>query len=389
MSEFWKERGKRPKIGVKYQAEIPDLIEIKQEDQAPPFVLFQDAPIPIEYFELQHFYSLYQESFDVAKYVDRQRAASKARQQQKQRELAQFESMRRRCARFKNQSLNYREQSPPPLTRDLSSSHHDDDDDDLFLESSSGGGDRSSDEEYVAPGYVRSANAHKRDPSKSSNGHSTRRRTRAHRNGTTSTSTSSTSTSQRGRSTKSKSKSKSKPKSRAKSKQKAKAKGSKSNGQSNGVSNPSSNGTVRGKKRKRHEFEVIDLSADSTLNVAPALPAMPQLQPLSPPMPYAKRSKLEHPQSALSLNANCAPTVITKVPIPALSARAVPNLSPQIKSTDGLHGVGALRGLNGVRGVNGVSGGSGLGFRFSETKWAGGGMNGSAQRDIIVLSDSD
>jgi len=286
MTEFWKESGKKPKTGPQYQAIIPDLVAhprvspdnaVNAQATDTATSIFHDAPIPLEYFEIQHFYNWHQGPFDVQAFIAQSRTEATAREEKKRIELAKFQSTNRRCARFKNQQrTKYTESSPPPLTRDVTSS-----DEDLFLESSSEDNDRSSDEEYVAPNYVQSNTTDRttRSSKRQKRGRSTK--------GTKSNSKSS-------KTSKTVKKHKSKKKSKSKSKKKSKP------------------------NRKRPLRDVIDLSAESTDTMNS--------------IPYPKRSKLET-RSTLnsqdSISNVCAP-VVTQVPIPSLSSKSTSIQVPPI-----------------------------------------------------------
>eukprot|EP01083_Nonionella_stella_P014835 41542_1 len=142
MSLWWKERGKRPKTGPKYEATIPDLLshESKQNPQ------FHDCPILMDYFEVQHFYQSYQDDFDYNAFVKKKRNQYQIylhRQRQEADRLIAQESKFRRSNRFKNNpSQNYKEVSPQTNQSES---------DDFTFEDSSEHDIEDIDQEYVVP----------------------------------------------------------------------------------------------------------------------------------------------------------------------------------------------------------------------------------------------
>lgn len=154
MTVWWKQRGNKVKTGPNYQAVIPQLIDknIIKSDQN---IAFQDALIPQCYFELQHFYKWYHDSFDYNQYIKDQRNKHQKYLMQKQEEMDKLlakQSQFRRSKRFKDKNgKNYKEYSP---------TYTDDDIDDHSLSSSafsssifssSSENETSSDEEYIIP----------------------------------------------------------------------------------------------------------------------------------------------------------------------------------------------------------------------------------------------
>ena len=102
-------RRKKPKWWPEYSADVPALtVKNNQEDEeeAKKNVILHDVPIPIEYFELKHFYSAYQDSFDYADYVKQKRRELK-KQSDKMQKLLAKEAKFRRSKRFKQKNHSY------------------------------------------------------------------------------------------------------------------------------------------------------------------------------------------------------------------------------------------------------------------------------------------